>query len=56
MTWFQALQLARELLTVIIPIIGEVLGSGHKQVEPGVLPESLREKIIRLADAVKERQ
>ena len=53
MTWFAALQLAKELLTVIIPIIGQLFGDGNKEVEPAKLPAGLKQKVVELADHVK---
>ena len=54
MNWFEVLRLAEELLAAIIPIIGSVLGNGEHNIDPSRLPTHLREKIVKLAERIKE--
>ncbi len=55
MTWFEALKLATQLITLITPIIGQAFHHGGEELDASALPDKVKEKVVQLADQVQAR-
>jgi hypothetical protein len=53
MTWFAILQMAMELIRVIVPIIGHAMRHGGEEADVTVLPESVKQCVVTLARQVE---